>query len=102
MFRLTGYEWKVGGTKQVAYVGIDDHIHELYKSNNQAWKQADLTNLTGAPNVPDSSLLVGYEWAAGKSKQVVYTTGDGHIHELHVKQGDQWSHADLTQLAGAP
>src|SRR6266404_360269 len=47
--------------------------------------------------------LVGYSWEAGQSKQVVYLTADGHIHELYVGLGGgSWQHADLTALAGAP
>ena len=29
----------------------------------------------------------GYGWEAGQSKQIVFTTGDGHIHELYVNVG---------------
>jgi hypothetical protein len=36
--------------------------------------------LAGAP--PASSVADGYAWETGQSKQVVFTTGDGHIHEL--------------------
>jgi hypothetical protein len=44
----------------------------------------------------------GYSWEAGQSKQVVYLTNDGHIHELYVTVGGTWKHADLTAITGAP
>jgi len=46
--------------------------------------------------------LHGYAWEVGGTKQVVYTTQDGHLHELSVVVGGSWFHADLTQIAGAP
>ena len=46
--------------------------------------------------------ISGYAWENGRTKQVVYLTSDGHIHELFVAVGGAWDHADLTQLTGAP
>jgi hypothetical protein len=29
MIRLAGFEWKSAGTKQIVYVGADNHLYEL-------------------------------------------------------------------------
>jgi hypothetical protein len=46
--------------------------------------------------------IATYAWEKGGTKQVVYRAADGHIHELFVAVGGSWSHADLTQMTGAP
>ena len=102
MLRIAAYAWEKGGTKQVVYRASDGHIHELFVSVGGSWSHADLTQLAGAPQPAPDSAFSGYEWEVGGTKQVVYITADGHIHELVVSVGGFWSHADLTQLAGAP
>jgi len=47
-------------------------------------------------------VINGYAWEDGQSKQIVFATADGHIHELYVNVGGAWAHADLTAIAGAP
>jgi hypothetical protein len=98
---IAGYEWEAGGTKQVVYRAADSHIHELFVPAGGSWDHADLTQMTGAPEPDLASTFVGYEWEAGGSKQVVYISADGHIHELFVSVGGSWDHADLTQTTGA-
>src|ERR1700738_1567800 len=43
-----------------------------------------------------------YAWSAENTKQVVYADTKGHIIELFVFVGGQWSWADLTTITGAP
>src|SRR5262245_47895724 len=97
MIRVTAFEWKAAGQKQILYVGADKHIHVLSKSTFNDWTHLDLNdkNVTGAPEVPDSAIPVGFEWTAGESKEVYFVTGDGHIQELHKGTGNQWAWADL-------
>jgi hypothetical protein len=102
MLRTVAYAWEKGGTKQVVYRAADGHIHELFVSVGRSWMHADLTQLTRAPLPDADSAFAGYQWDAGGTKQVVYITSDDHIHELFVAVGGSWSHADLTQLTGAP
>ena len=97
---MWGYSWEAGQSKQVVYRTGDGHIHELYVVKGGAWRHVDLTAMTGAPAA--RSLNNGYSWEAGQSKQVVYETHDGHIHELSVIKGGAWQHADLTVITGAP
>jgi hypothetical protein len=99
---LSGYAWESYPTKQDVYLTPDGHIHELYVTRGIPWSHADLTDLAGAPAAAANSPLSGYAWEAYNSKQVVYLTPDGHVHELYVTPGIPWSHADLTDLAGAP
>ncbi|HTP36572.1 MAG TPA: hypothetical protein VMJ75_30560 [Candidatus Acidoferrales bacterium] len=78
---LAAYSWETGGSKQVVYFSGDGHVHELAVSIGGRWTHTDLTQATGAP-VADRTRLGAYSWEGGGSKQVIYTTGDHHIHEL--------------------
>lgn len=87
---------------QIVYTTDDGDIHELSFFPNNTWAPADLTFLTGAPQ-PDGTVLLGYSSeVAGPSKQVVYTTADGHIYELYWAPGGAWTPTDLTGSTGAP
>ena len=104
---MVGYEWKAGGTKQVAYVGVDGHVHELYVQVGKEWLVNDLTKIAGAPRALGFEILggsiAGYEWGAGQSKQVVFLSdADHHIHELYCQLGGDWALAHLTDITGAP
>jgi hypothetical protein len=90
----TAYGWEAEGSKQVVCKDRRDaHVFELYTLGGP-WQAVDLTELTGAPT-PISSQVLGYSWEAGKSKQVVYTTRDGHIQELSVGLDGKWQYKDL-------
>ncbi len=100
---LCGYEWPLENAKQVVYLDGNGHVHELSLTTGGQWFHADLTQLTNATPAAAGSALVGYAWAAGKSKQVVYLDIQGHVHELWIVAGaGHWSHADLTELIHAP
>lgn len=96
-----GYSWSTGRSKQVVFVGDDDHIHELSVEMDKSWQHVDLTAQTNAPT-PASKYMVGYQWEAGQCKQVAYVSQDGHIHELYLEAGKRWQHADLSALTSAP
>jgi hypothetical protein len=83
---LAAYSWENGLSKQVVYLTGDGHVHELFVQAGGAWGHADLSALTGAPAAAGNRLSA-YSWEAGESKQVIYTTGDGHVHELYVYVG---------------
>jgi hypothetical protein len=100
-FALVAFDWKAAGTKQLIYSGRDGHLHELSGGVTGLWNYTDLTNATGAPPV-ENALLAGYAWEGGKTKQVVYVSGDGHIHELMSGLDGVWRHSDLTNVSGAP
>lgn len=90
---ISCYAWQI--QKQVVYLTNDGHIHELSVAAGSSWIHTDLSQITGAPPSPGRSLC-GYGWQSGSTKQVVYVTNDGHIHELFVPSGQSWAHADLT------
>ncbi len=98
---LVGYAWSAEGRKQVAYVDNRKHVIELVVSYGKPWQWADLSELTGAP-LPCSTSLVGYDWYNGKTKQVVYVDGRGHVIELVGAARNPWQWADLSELTGAP
>jgi hypothetical protein len=88
----------------VVYRGKDLHIHSLYleflwtgNKWEEVWRWADLSAITGAPDA--ASDPYGYVRSDGISS-VLYTGGDGHIHELRLEGG--WIWADLTAIAGTP
>ncbi len=45
--------------------------------------------------------LCGFDWPAGRSKQVAYLDERDHIQELYVSVGGQWQVADLTLLTSS-
>lgn len=96
-----GYSWQDGHSKQIVFIGDDKHIHELSVQMGQPWRHVDLTAITNTP-LPSSYYMVGYEWSAGRSKQVTYVGQDEHIHELYMEAGNVWQHVDLTAITNAP
>jgi hypothetical protein len=100
-FALVGYAWKATGTKNLVYSGRDGHLHELSTGIRGSWKYSDLTQVTGAP-LAENSPLAAFAWEAGGTKQVVYVSGDGHVHELMSGMDGAWTHTDLTSVSGAP
>jgi len=101
--RIAAYNWETNHSKQVVYVTNDGHIHELSFRVGGRWNHVDL--MTRVPDVPNAAPwlpLTAYGWETGQTKQVVYVTADGHIHELSFRVGGDWSHTDLTARTGAP
>ena len=94
---LTGYAWDQGHSKQIAYVGLDGHIHELYVESGQNWRHVDLTAISHAPITPITS-LVGYGWSAGNSKQVTYVDNEGNVCELWMPYHNNWQATNLSSL----
>jgi len=99
---LSGYEWPAGQSKQVVYFDANGLVNELAIQSGGQWGHANLSAMTAAPPAAAGSSLSGYSWAGGKSKQVVYLDGAGHVHELYIVAGGKWAHADLTAITGAP
>src|SRR2546422_940307 len=98
---MYGYDWRAGGTKQIAYVDGQGHVIELFVARGSPWQWVDLTTLTGAPP-PGGPALAGYDWPNGQTKQVAYMDDQGHVIELFVARDSPWQWVDLTALTGAP
>jgi hypothetical protein len=69
-----------------------------------SWSDVDLTALADAP--PASGGVMGYATnlpGQGPVARVLYwNEDDNHAHELSTADGNNWSHADLTDQAHAP
>jgi len=102
---MTAYSWSTGRTQQIDYVSPADsagHIRELVQREGAAWSYEDLmAQPTGAPSA-DGTALIGYSWRGNGTKHVVYTSGDGHIHELSAGTVGMWQYTNVTQQANAP
>ena len=102
---MTAYSWPTGRTQQIDYVSPADsagHIRELVQREGNAWSYEDLmAQPTGAP-AADGTALIGYSWRSNGTKHIVYTSGDGHIHELSAGTVGEWQYTNITQQANAP
>src|SRR5260221_2981894 len=88
-----------GSSECVAYVGTDNHVHQLFAAANQGpWSHADLTAITNAPIAMGNPF--GY---VNGAQLVVYRGTDNDIHQLYTfNNNTQWADRDLSKLAGAP
>jgi hypothetical protein len=103
---IVGYEWPFDGTKRIAFVSGDDHIHELVERGNR-WIDTDLTRNTNAPTIPlDDATMTGYVWSQGHTQQIDYVSADdsaGRIRELVQLENHSWNYEDvMDQYTGAP
>lgn len=94
--------WITARSAHVSYLSADGHAHELYSPlTGGRWRQSDLTAATGAPPAASSSALTS--WVDRGYQHVVYTSADGHAHELYFRlSGGTWRRRDLTTSAGTP
>jgi hypothetical protein len=100
---LVAYAWESQKTRQVAYLSPDGHVHELQVDVKGSWKHQDLTQLFEVPLAPaQESVLSGYVWQTGETKQVVYIGDDGDIYEFAAGADNQWNYTDLTAVTSAP
>jgi len=86
---LSAYQWAAANSLQVVYLDAAGHVHELSGTVGRRWAHTDLTQRAGAPAAGARSRLSGYEWADGKSKQVVY---------LDALSGYQWAGGNAKQV----
>lgn len=100
-FPICGFAWNYGGSDQIVYATDDGQIHELNTHGTRSWGYTNLTTATNAPAASSDFPLYGYGWDSGRSKQVVYATADGQIHEL-AYNGATWSVMNLTTTSRAP
>lgn len=94
-------------TVRHVFCGMDDHIHEVYRSGSAPFTVADLTALASAPRAARVGSQ-GFDATPGAyylgdtcTPRVVYRGSDEHVHELWIDAGGVWRHADLSQLTGA-
>ena len=102
---LAGSSWQDGRTQQIAYassMNANGHIYELVMYQDHPWSLEDpmLQPVGAAP--ADGFALVAFEWTAARTKHLVYSGSDGHLHELSAGLTGLWRYTDLTQATGAP
>jgi hypothetical protein len=99
---LAGYVFgNFGSMKCAVYLTADHHVHQLVRAATSShWHDVDLTIQAKAPAPAIPGTLLAYQW--GIYQQVVYLTGDNHIHELcqDLYHNSDWHDADLTGLVG--
>ena len=95
---IDGYETTFNNQQHVNYIGMDNHVHELYYDN--FWHHNDLTALAGAPAAAPGSHVDGYQTTFNNQQHVNYIGTDNHVHELYYD--NRWHHNDLTAIAGGP
>jgi len=83
------------------YIGIDQHVHELFLSGGN-WQSADLTSAAGGSTVSLSSSLVSLiDRNSSNAVREYYVGTDQHVHELFLS-GGSWSDGDLFAIAPGP
>lgn len=92
--QLVGYETVFNQQQHVNYIGIDNHVHELFFT--KTWQHSDLTVRAAAPLPITASHLDGYSTEFNQQQHLNYIGADNHIHELFFLNG--WHHKDLTVL----
>jgi hypothetical protein len=94
--------WADPKYQHVVYASADGHVRELYfRLSGGAWRQTDLSAVTGAPPAVTANALGS--WIAAGYQHVVYLSPDGHARDLRFPLGgDTWKEYDLTVSAGAP
>jgi hypothetical protein len=88
-------------THQVAYVGADGHVWELFWPDVAPVVGWDLSAAAGAP--PATGNAAAYYQEGTHTKHVIYRSDDDRLHELWwVPGGGTPAHVDLTAAYGLP
>ncbi len=100
---IAGYVWPDNDTEHVIFLSQDGHVHELWSSRGSGvWSDNDLTLATGAPP-SGGAKVTGYVWPEDDSEHVIYSSQDGHVHELYLFRSiGVWNDNDLTLATSAP
>jgi peptidase A4-like protein len=93
---IDGYSTEFNRQQHVNYIGIDNHIYELYYDG--AWKHNDLTQLAKAPNPRINAGIDGYATNYNQQQHVNFVGLDDEVHELYYD--GSWKHNNLTIAAG--
>lgn len=99
---LTAFAWEAGKSKQIIYQDCNEHLMEMHVTVGGQWQLTDLTMTAQAPLANSIGGIAGYDWPAGRSKQVIYVDSNYHVQELYVSENDYWRCADLTAATCAP
>ena len=48
---VVAYEWPLNSSIHIAYETGDNHIHEMARRENGAWRDSDISSMSGAPEL---------------------------------------------------
>src|SRR5205823_14166292 len=83
------------GLNNVVYRGADGHLHGLWFNGNGPVGWDDLTWASAGAPLPGATDPSAYFFAQNGTHHVLYTTINGHLHELTWTTGAV-THTDLT------
>lgn len=86
------------GVQHVFYVGLDQHVHQLYSGNN--WAGEDITNETAAPMPALATPLTSFQDDPDMQQHAFYFGQDAHLY--HFWYAGQWNEQDLTPSSPIP
>lgn len=85
--------------QHVNFIGIDDHVHELYIAPHGTWVNNDLITKSNNSTPPSRTSSLCSYLAQDNGQHVDFIGVDGHVHELYIHPNAQWINNDLTQKA---
>ena len=94
----SAYVFDAQGSEHAIYLGLDGHIHELWKLE-AGWHHGDLTVGAGAPLASDQPS--GCALRGDLRQHIGYRGFDGHIYELLWFNGG-WQARDVSAMVSAP
>jgi thermitase len=94
---LTSFLDTLSPDRLIAYVGTDQHVHDLEWTNNgQGWHSLDLTGLSGGATVITRGSLTSFLDTLSPDRLIFYVSSDQHVHDLEwTNNGQGWHSFDL-------
>jgi hypothetical protein len=81
-------------TQHVHYVGVDEHLHELW-SDTDGWHHHDLTLASGAPLAQRGTSPAGFVSEVAQTQHVYFVGKDSQLHGIRWKAGNWSPHEPL-------
>lgn len=96
----SAFVYPVNNSQNIVFRGADGNIYCFVFVRGQGWRVENLTALTGAPS--PSADVSTYTYHVFNTRHVMYSSQDGHVHQLYSPPAGDWRHADMTEQYGAP
>ena len=88
------------GIPRVVYAAAVNHIHEISLPGDGHWSSGQPAGSADPP--PPAGSAMGYVSPASDTARVIYRSADGHVQELSLAAGSDWSVGDLSTITSAP
>jgi RHS repeat-associated protein len=91
------------GTFNVFYLGLNQHVYDMYWSASGGWGNQDLTAITGNTLAAPGSALTSTSLSDGSPNGTVHAFYFGqnqHVYHLYFSTAAGWANQDLTALTG--